>query len=270
MIRVHQASHIHNAVPVGIRVVPEGQIKPVLNVQQIGHGSRTRAIHPNFAIVVRRHECKLRVLLPVNHLQVQPVSLCYGIPHRQCRAPHGVNTQFKATRGNRGHIHHLRQAIHVVRHIVPRLGRNNRHPARRGFHPYQTGLQQGIRPVFNPSSCIRARRPAVWAVVFNTAIFRRIVGGRNNQAIRQLVGTGAVMGQNGMRHQRRWRIATGSIHTRDHSVAGQYLKHRVHSHIRQSVGIFAHIKGAANALPGAPFHHRLSDGEYVVAVKAAG
>src|SRR5690554_7305628 len=105
MVRVHQAGGVDNAVAVGVWVVTEDQIEAVFDGQQVGHGGGAGTIHADLAVVVRGHEGEIRVLVAVDHFQVQAIVLGNGVPNRQRRAAHGVDTQLQAAAGNSIHVH---------------------------------------------------------------------------------------------------------------------------------------------------------------------
>ena len=269
MVRVHQAGSVDNTVAVGVRVIAKGEVETAFDGQQVGHSRSAGAIHADLAVVVRGHEGEIRVLVAIHHFQIQAIVRRHRIPNRQRRAAHGVDTQLQAAAGNGVHIHHLPQSLHVLLHKIPGLGRHHRLPARRGFHARKPGFQQLISPLLNPARSIRTRRAAVRAVVFNPAILRGVVRRRNNQPIRQCRRLIGVVYQNGMRHQRRGREATGRIHPRNHTVTRQHLQHRIHRRARQGMGVFAHVHWPGNALLAAPVHYRLGNCQDVVAVEAA-
>jgi hypothetical protein len=56
----------HNAMPVSVGIVTEGDVKAVLQFDQPGHREGTGTIHPDFAIVIYSHECESRVDLRVH------------------------------------------------------------------------------------------------------------------------------------------------------------------------------------------------------------
>ena len=61
MIGIHQARAArHDAVPVGVGVVAEGDVEAVLETDQGRHRVRRRAVHANLAVPVQRHEAERR------------------------------------------------------------------------------------------------------------------------------------------------------------------------------------------------------------------
>ena len=48
-------------MPIGIRIVTEGDAEPILQVHKPGHGVRARAIHANLAVVIDGHEREARI-----------------------------------------------------------------------------------------------------------------------------------------------------------------------------------------------------------------
>ena len=76
VVRVHQpAVGGDDAVPVGVGVVARGDLELVLAADQRGHGRRRRAVHPDLAVPVQRHEPPGGVDQRVDHGEVEPVPL---------------------------------------------------------------------------------------------------------------------------------------------------------------------------------------------------
>ncbi len=76
MIGVHQpAAAADDAVAVGVGVVGEGDVEPVLHRDQPGHRIGRGAVHADLAVPVRRHEGEGRVERLVDDGRVQAVAL---------------------------------------------------------------------------------------------------------------------------------------------------------------------------------------------------
>src|SRR5215470_5473103 len=80
-----------DAVAVRVGVVPEGDVEAVLQGNEAGHGIRTRAIHPDLAVVIDGHEPEGGVSGGVDHGEVQPELLGDDgpVPHRRA-ASHDI------------------------------------------------------------------------------------------------------------------------------------------------------------------------------------
>ena len=62
-----------DAVTVGVGVVGEGHVEPVLQPEQAGHRVRARAVHADLAVVIHGHERERRVDSRIDHFDVEPV-----------------------------------------------------------------------------------------------------------------------------------------------------------------------------------------------------
>ena len=73
MVRVHQSARArHDAVPVGVGVVGKGDIEFVAHPDQPRHRIGRRAVHPDLAVPIDRHEAKRRIDRVVHDGRVEP------------------------------------------------------------------------------------------------------------------------------------------------------------------------------------------------------
>src|SRR5258705_9077175 len=92
MIRVQQAGgRGDDSVTVCVGIVAEGDVEPVLEFDQAGHGGGTGAIHADFAVMIDCHECKSGVDIRVHYRDVQTVAFSYRFPVRQRRSAERIS-----------------------------------------------------------------------------------------------------------------------------------------------------------------------------------
>ena len=106
-------------------------------------------------------------------------------------------------------------------------------------------------------------------VVFETAIFRRIVRRRNYYTVRQTRGSATVIRKNGRGDGRSGRIALGAIDHGFDTVCCEDLQDRGKRRFRQRVRIFAHVQRADDALLTAVFADRLGDSQNMCLIEPA-
>jgi hypothetical protein len=58
---------------VGVGIIGEGHLVLITQVDQRGHSVRTRAVHPNFAVMIDRHEGKRWINRGIYDIDIQSV-----------------------------------------------------------------------------------------------------------------------------------------------------------------------------------------------------
>src|SRR5579884_385850 len=86
-------------------------------------------------------------------------------------------------------------------------GRTQRSPIRQPTDIAVTAAQQGIGSILDPIRNLGIGRPTIRWIIFEAAIFRRIVRGRDDDSIRLSPAPAAVVCQYGVRDHRRGREA---------------------------------------------------------------
>ncbi len=104
-------------------------------------------------------------------------------------------------------------------------------------------------------------------VVLEAAILRRVMGRRDNDAVRQPILPPAIVRQDGMREHRRGSVAQLRVHHYVHAACSQHLQRRVESRPRERMRILHKKQWAVYALPLAVPANRLRDGQDVVLVE---
>ena len=108
------------------------------------------------------------------------------------------------------------------------------------FTPFRPVSQQRVGAVFYHFGDVGISRAAVWRVVLDTTIFRRVVGRGDHNAVRQRT-TFFVVHQNSVGDRRRWGEAVVFLHDHVDAVGRQHFQHRNKRRFGEGVGIFAHI-----------------------------
>jgi hypothetical protein len=96
------------------------------------------------------------------------------------------------------------------------------------------------------------------------------VRGRDDDAVGQVGRAPGVVGQDGVRDDRRRREAAGGLEADGDAVGGEHFEGRALRRRRQRVGVHAEKERAGDSRRGAVFGDRLGDGEDVRLVEAAG
>ena len=152
VVRVHQpAVGRDDAVPVGVGVVAGRDVEVVLARDQRRHRRRRRAVHPDLAVPVERHEPEGLVDQRVHHGQVEAVARADLAPVRDRRAAERVGADAHAGRPDRVEVDDLRQRADVaVEEVV--ACRPARAPARTGCAARRPARgEQLVRAVLDPA-----------------------------------------------------------------------------------------------------------------------
>ena len=174
-----------DAVAVGVRVVGERDVEAVAHLGQPRHRVRRRAVHPDLAVPVERHEAERRIELVVDDLQVEPVHLGDRRPVGGARPAERVDAEPQAGLADRVEVDHLRQVGHVGVHVVAPvqvvgpLGV----AVRDAQDALQLRVEQLVRLALDPAGGVGVGRSAVRRVVLEAAVAGRVVRGRDDDAV---------------------------------------------------------------------------------------
>src|SRR6266540_1910447 len=102
-------------------------------------------------------------------------------------------------------------------------------------------------------------RSATRRVVLEAAIFRRIVRGRDNDAVRETCRSPEVKGEDGVGDRRRRRIAAIAIDHGLYAICCEHLEGSCERWLGQRVRVFSDVQGAVDALAAAVIADRLRD-----------
>ena len=181
VVRVHQARPRDDAVAVGVGVVAEGDVEPILEADQAGHGVGRGAVHADLAVVVHGHEGEGRVHARVDDLEVEPVALGDGLPEGQARAAHGVHADPEPARADGLHVDHAGEVGDVGLDVVvlARRGGAERRRERDALDLAIPSRQERVGPGLDDRGLVGVRRAAVRRVVLEAAVVGRVVRRRD-------------------------------------------------------------------------------------------
>ena len=268
VVRIHQSSRRYDTVTVIVRVIGKCQIEFVTQRQQTGHRALGGAVHTNGAVFIKMHKAESLIDLIVNEGQIQVVVLSDTFPVFNTRTTQWINAQRQTRFLDCRHINDICQPFHEGLNQVLFFNMTGRQRGiqRNTLHALQTVSQQCISPVFYDFGDVGICRATVWRIVFNAAVFRRVVGRRDHNAISQRTAF-FIVDQDSIRHGRGWRKAVVFLHDDINTVRCQHFQHRDKCRFRQRVGILAHIARASNPVFRTFFGNRLSDSQNMRLIK---
>ena len=174
---ISPAEGCDDSVPIGIRVVGEGDIVAVLEADEPRHRIGTGAVHADLAVVIDRHEREGRIDLRVHHSDIQVIDRVDRFPVMHGGATERIDGELEAGGANGLHIDNVAQIGHVGQDevlLVRRLGAEGRSKA----HPFHTSItvaQQVVGPVLDPPGHVDIGRTSVSRIVLEPTVLRRVV-----------------------------------------------------------------------------------------------
>jgi hypothetical protein len=123
----------------------------------------------------------------------------------------------------------------------------------------QSVLEKAIRGALDHRSDIGIRRAAIGRIIFEPAIFGRIMRRRDHDAVGKPTVAALVMGQDGAGNNRRRRITVALVDHRLDAVGGKYFQRARQGRLRQRVGIDADEQRPGDAAAPAVIADRLAD-----------
>ncbi len=267
MVRVHEPdAGRDDAMPVGVRVVAEGDIKPVFEADQARHGIGRRAIHADLAVLVDSHEGKGGIDPRVDHLEVQPVHLGDRLPEADAGAAHGIDADLESGAHDGGDVDDVAQVRHVRGDVVVQVRGFRLHGAGQGhaLDVMRALCHDRVGAFLYGLGGGRVGGSAAGWVVLEAAVARGIVRGRDDNAVGQPAGPAPVVGEDGVRDDRRRRVTEALL---DHDlllVAGEHLDGARQRRLGQGVRIHADVERARDTLRLAVLADGLRDGQDVV------
>ena len=265
----------HDAVPVRVGVVARRDV--VRRVaghlpDERGHRRRRRAVHPDLAVPVERHEAPRRVDPRVDDRQVEMVPFRDRRPVVDARTTQRVGADPDPCVADRGQVEHRRQVVDVRAEVVVRrrrrrrAGPGQRHPA----DVLQAVAQDLVGPVLHPAGDVAARRSAVRRVVLEAAVARWVVRRRHHDAVGAAGVVGrpvAVVTQDRVGHRRCRGPAVPVVDEHRHVVGGEDLQSRRPGRLGEAVGVAAQEQRTGDAGRAAVLADRLAGCRDVVLVE---
>ena len=133
----------------------------------------------------------------------------------------------------------------------------------------QVFREERVRGPLDPACDFRVSRAAGGRVVFEAAVFGRVVRGRDDDPVSQPGSAAAVVSKDGVRDDRRGRIAAIAIDHHLDAVGGEHLQGAHKSRLGQRMGVHAHEQRAVDAVSQAIRANGLRDGQDVRFVEGA-
>ncbi len=186
MVRVHQAAgRRHDAVPVGIGIVGKGDVEFVVHPDQAGHRIGRRTIHPDLAVPVGGHEPERRIDGIVHDRGVDAVMFDDRLPEMNSRAAERIDADLHAGRFDQRHVDAIAEIGDVGTDVVVEMRRWRLAGPLVG-HPrdtFECRRQIGVGVLFDDRGDVGIGRAAVRRIIFVAAVLRRIVRGRDDDAV---------------------------------------------------------------------------------------
>ena len=271
MVGVHQAAVARDdAVAVVVGVVAKGDVEAVLELDQPGHGLGRGAVHADLAVAIDAHEAKRRVDALAHQRHVEAVALGDGAPEVDAGTAHGIDADLQARVADGGHVDHVRQVLDIGRDVVVKARRARGHGAGEvdPFHAVEVPFEQLVGAILDDARHLRVGRATVRRVVFEAAVVRWVVRGRDDDAVRQMLSPPAVVGEDGVRDDRRGRVAKPHLNAQLDAIGRQDLDRCRERRFRERVRVHADEERPVDLLRGAVVGHGLGDGQDVPLVKA--
>ena len=226
VVRVHQPCRGDDAVTVIIRIICEGKVKLVAQRQQASHRALGGAVHADRAVFIQVHKAEGLIDMVVNDGQIQLVVLCNTFPVFDTGTAERVNAQLQTGFLDRRHIDDIRQPFNERLHqiLLFHVAGGHRLVQGNALHTVQTGGQQGVGTIFHHFGDVGVSRATIRWVVFDAAIFRRVVGWRDHNTI-GLRAAFLVVHQNCVRDRRGRRIAVVFLNHDVHAVGRQHFQY---------------------------------------------
>src|SRR5690606_15787097 len=193
VVGVHQPGiRGDDAVAVGVGVVAGGDVEAVALPDEGRHGVRGGAVHPDLPVPVQRHEAPGGVGQRIDDRQVEAVLLGDPAPVGHRRAAERVGPDPDSGRADRVQVQHLGQVGHVAAEEVVAAGAVGGEGARvrDAADVLEAAPDDVVGAVLDPGRGVGAGGAAAGRVVLESAVGGRVVGGRDDDAVR--AGTGRV------------------------------------------------------------------------------
>ena len=151
------------------------------------------------------HERELRIIRIVDEVQVETIHIGNLVPVIHARPAQGIDQDAQLGIADGVHVDDGFQFRHVKALVVVRDDERAVFGLVIGHHPdvLVMACQEAVGFRFDGLGDVRAGRPAGNGVILDTAVFRRIVGWRDDQAVGQAFFATAVVAQDGPRYRRR-------------------------------------------------------------------
>ena len=148
-------------------------------------------------------------------------------------------------------------------------GRSNRFFERHAFDSGIFRAQQLVSTVLDPARHCRVGRAAVGRIVLETAVLRRVVRGRDDDAVGEVILTATVVNQNGSRDDRGRSYTVVLLNDRFDAIGREHFESRALRRPRNGVRILPHVERPVDGLPSPVLAKCLCDGQNVSFIERA-
>ena len=268
VVRVHQPGRRDDTVTVVIRVIREGQVKFVAQRQQARHRALGGAVHADCAVFIEVHKAEGLIDVVVNDGQVEIVMLSDTLPVFDTGAAQRIDAQRQSGFLDRRHIDDIRQPFNKRLHQILffNVAGGQRRIKRNTLDALQTGSEQFIGAIFDNLGHVGIRRAAVWRIVLDTTVFRRVVGRRDHNTVSQRTAL-FVMHQNRIGNRRRRGEAVFFLNDDVDAVCRQHFQYGNESRFGECVRVLPDIAWAGDPVLRAVFRNCLSNRQNVLLVE---
>ena len=245
-------------VAVGVRVVGERHVEPILERDQPRHRVRRGAVHPDLAVVVERHERERRVDAVVDDLEVEPVTVSDHLPVGKARAAQRIDPEPDPGARDLLDVDHRGQVPDVGGAEVVAARALDRLLEWQALDPAQPRPQQLVRRVLDLPRDAGVGWPAMRRVVLEAAVLGRVVRRRDHDPVRPRPAT-RIMRQDRVRDRRRRRISILGIDRDLDTVRDEHLDRGPECRRRQRVRVAPQEQRTGNPLRSPVACDRLRD-----------
>ena len=176
--------------------------------------------------MIDHHEAEGRIHRGVDHRDIETIDSIDGIPVVDRGATERIGAQPDMRGPDALHIDHVGQVLHIRHEKIVKMRRRRLHGGRVAYAPdlAVAGAQDVIGPVLNPRCDVCVGRASVRRVVLVAAVFRRVVRGRNHDAVGQTLAAPAVVSEDCVGDRRGWSEAVVTLDERLNTVRRQDLE----------------------------------------------
>ena len=191
-------------------------------------------------------------------------------PVMDAGAAEWIDPESQVRAANHIQVDHIAKIVDVSAEIIVRVRRRGAQSPLVGdsFHSFEVGFKQRIRLRLNPTGHGVVRRPSVRRVIFEAAVVRRIMRGRDDNPVGQSRFSPAIVSQNrvGNHRGRRVFVPFGQHHL--DAVRREHFERGGTGRNRQRVRIDAEKQRTRDVLLGAILANRLGNREDVPFVES--
>ena len=186
VVGVHQPVRPgHDAVPIRIRVVGEGDVEFAAHGHQSGHGIGGRAIHPDATVPVGSHETERGIDRIADDGGGDAISLDNGLPKPDGCAAERVDADTDIRRADDVQVDNVGQVLDIRADEVMAMDMRGFQGAaeRDAFDSVEARRQQRVGNPLDVARHVDVGRPAVGRIIFEAAILRWIVRRRDDDSV---------------------------------------------------------------------------------------